>query len=367
MGTLAFRHSFIATMRGFLFERGIVKLIINHAFKNLLPSLSEEEHDGLRSSIHAEGCRDPLVVWRGQIIDGHNRYEICESEGIDFSVVEMEFADDDAAMDWIDKNQIARRNLTPDDFRLAVGRRYNRTKKDAHAGVNQHSSVTDKMSTTTAETIAAESGVDERTVRRAGKLADAVESVQHNEPEIAAQGRPAVIDRAKEILKPHVANNSGDNEWYTPKTYVEAARAVMGGIDTDPASHEEANKVVNAVEYFTTKDDGLKQEWLGRVWLNPPYEGKLIVRFMDKLAESVKSGDTTEATVLVNNATETRWFACLASLSACLCFPTGRIKFWHPRKESVPLQGQCIAYIGENTEKFISEFHQFGIVTTVQK
>ena len=217
----------------------------------------------------------------------------------------------------------------------------------------------------------ADVGIDKKLSSRAQAIAAIPEDDFEETLAEHREEQQAVTARTMETLArkgAHVMHNSGDNEWYTPEPYIEAARAVMGGIDTDPASHEEANKVVKATEFFTAEENGLHFEWVGRVFLNPPYEGKLIVQFMDKLDESVDQGATTEAVVLVNNATETRWFAVLASVSACLCFPTGRIKFWKPGSEkAAPLQGQCIAYIGANAEKFMSEFRQFGIVTTVHR
>ena len=67
-----------------------------------------------------------------------------------------------------------------------------------------------------------------------------------------------------------VQHSSKTNEHYTPALVVERARALMGGIDLDPATCLEANKVVQATHILTEYDDGLAYNWAGRVFLNPP-------------------------------------------------------------------------------------------------
>ena len=88
---------------------------------------------------------------------------------------------------------------------------------------------------------------------------------------------PAAIQVSRKIwgnVQPHVANNAGENEWYTPEEYISAARAVMGGIDLDPASSKEANTVVQAAKFFDLKSDGLSCPWAGR-YLRKPLSRRL--------------------------------------------------------------------------------------------
>lgn len=162
----------------------------------------------------------------------------------------------------------------------------------------------------------------------------------------------------------HVGKNAGDNEWYTPADYIEAAVAVMGGIDVDPASSEAANEIVGAKVFWTMHDNGLARPWAGRVWMNPPYESGLVDKFCARLSSLYIAGDVKEACVLVNNATETGWFHALANRASAMCFPKGRVKFWHADKESAPLQGQAVVYLGLNRDTFREEFSRFGF--TVQ-
>jgi N6-adenosine-specific RNA methylase IME4 len=150
---------------------------IDARIRGLIPELAPEERHELEANLRAFGCRDPLVVWNGILIDGHNRYEICQRHSIAFNVVVVDLPDRAAAEDWIDRNQLGRRNLTADAFKLLLGRVYNRVKKAANDGGKGTPKGTVGQTDPqlrTSETLAAEYGVSEKTIRRAGSFATEV-------------------------------------------------------------------------------------------------------------------------------------------------------------------------------------------------
>jgi len=164
----------------------------------------------------------------------------------------------------------------------------------------------------------------------------------------------------REMLKSDAQRmqSSERNEWWTPEPYIEAARSVLGGIDLDPASCAQANETVRAARYFSVADDGLKQEWKGRVWLNPPYGGRAGA-FVTKLAGSAAAGDVTAAVCLVSShSTDTAWFRPL--WDALLCFTYGRIHFNGPGDAAT--HGSVLAYFGPDRQAFADAFGEFGAV-----
>jgi len=171
------------------------------------------------------------------------------------------------------------------------------------------------------------------------------------------------LQKAQKAQNTHVGKNSGENEWYTPTEFVEAARAAMGGIDLDPATSKRAQKTVRAKRFYTKSDNGLSKKWAGRVWMNPPYSKELLPSFIERYLSFVESGDIEQGTVLVNNATETKWFQELADNAAAVCFPKQRIRFLTPSNEKGhPLQGQAILYSGKRTKTFCKVFSGFGFI-----
>lgn len=155
--------------------------------------------------------------------------------------------------------------------------------------------------------------------------------------------------------------SSNNVEWYTPRPYLDAARRVLGQIDLDPASCAAAQRAVKAKTYFTIADNGLAQQWVGRVWLNPPYSRGVIADFVEKLVEEFEWGCVNSAILLTHNHADTKWFHMALRASNAICFTRGRIRFNHPSgKTGIPTNGQTFFYFGPNPRVFCAVFDAIG-------
>jgi len=87
-------------------------ILIDQEFRTLIPPLSPDEYAGLEQSIIAEGNRVPIDTWQGYIVDGHNRYDICQKHNIPLKPAnELALASREDVKIWIINNQLSRRNL----------------------------------------------------------------------------------------------------------------------------------------------------------------------------------------------------------------------------------------------------------------
>lgn len=163
------------------------------------------------------------------------------------------------------------------------------------------------------------------------------------------------------------------DEYYTPEYIIDAARDVLGEINLDPASCERAQDVVQADTYYDKEDNGLNRDWLGKVWLNPPFSKPQ--PFVMKLIDEYEAENIEAAIILVNNSTETRWGqALLSRYPVCFVGANGerrsRISFWRQTPEEPEKSNrysQMIFYLGKESQKFTNVFSQFGPILERKK
>lgn len=182
-------------------------------------------------------------------------------------------------------------------------------------------------------------------------------------------------------------------EWYTPSPFVEAARTVMGAIDLDPASHEEANRTVKAARFFDRETNGLRQEWHGRAFVNPP--GGEVANFWNRMMHQWRLCNLDQAVWIGYSLEQLQTLQISADggrpgsmlvaayqtpLDFSMCVPRRRIAFVEneakraervekliaagktPNQKSQPSHANYITYLGTNKDEFSRVFSQFGQV-----
>ncbi|MBL0741064.1 ParB N-terminal domain-containing protein [Chryseolinea lacunae] len=157
--------------------------IVKELREYIIP-LNDEELSLLQTSLLHEGCREPLIVWEkdGQLIlvDGHNRYKICQKNGIAFKIRKMPFQNMEEAKVWMIDNQMGRRNLTNDQMSYYRGLRYNslKQKKGGYANVASKG----QKDISTSGKVSKSFNISESTIKRDAKFAEGLDIVGQSNP-----------------------------------------------------------------------------------------------------------------------------------------------------------------------------------------
>ena len=166
----------------------MINLKIDPEFQNQIPPLTDDEYKQLEENILKEGkLLSPLIVWNNTLVDGHNRYEIVqEHPEISFSTMPLPFESREEVLAWICKNQLGRRNLTPEQKKFLIGKQYSvEHRKPGGNGNNQHTAASKKSTSEEAsirKQIAERNNVSESYVVRSEKFMRGVQIIDQMIP-----------------------------------------------------------------------------------------------------------------------------------------------------------------------------------------
>jgi len=195
----------------------IQDIIIDEEFERYLPPLDKVAYADLEQDIINYGCRVPLTLWNGILIDGHNRYSILTKYGLPFETKSMEFESRDHVLDWIILNQIAQRNLTPLQLSFFRGVRYNTNKRIIRneQGINQHNEVKAQsgpkpQNLSTAARLAEQYNVSRNTIKRDAQVANAIVAIGKDSPDTKRSILSGETKITKKQLKELAAGTEDD-------------------------------------------------------------------------------------------------------------------------------------------------------------
>jgi len=146
------------------------------------------------------------------------------------------------------------------------------------------------------------------------------------------------------------------DEHGTPYFLAQAAREVLGEINLDPMSNPVAQKIIQAQNFYTKKEDGLTKPWIGRIWLNPAFSKA--DEAVAKLIGAYEAGICPEALLLIKAAPETRRNQSLAPYPFCEL--NKRVKFLADGNKVQAPFSTLIFYLGKNFSRFKEVFGCLG-------
>src|SRR5260221_1610734 len=334
-----------------------------HEVATIFPMMGDEEYRALVDNIRAKGLLEPIWVYQGEIIDGRNRYNACLETGVEPRF--REWNGNGSLVEFVVSLNLHRRHLTSSQRAMIGTDVEERLAKEAEEKERQRKTTleifpkSDLKPIHAAEQAASIVGTNHHYITDAKRIVE--QAPELKEPIL--NGTLTIPEAKRQLGAPAALLSSESNEWYTPAEYIEAARRLMGGIDIDPDSCDLANETVKADTIYHIQDSGLDHDWPGSVWLKPPYgltdgESNQSI-WTSRLIKQYEEGPTTEAVLLVNSATEAKWFQPLYKY--LICFTDHRIRFNNSQGESSqPTQGNALVYFGKQRKRFIEQFRRFG-------
>lgn len=176
-----------------------MKLQIDPEFRDACPPLTPGEYELLEADVLKNGVRDPILHWKGIVVDGHNRYGIALKHGISFQGKPMNFTDRAEALTWIIRNQIARRNLSKEQIKYLWGK---------HFATLTMPSFDPKKPAKSIRAVAKESGVPRTEVKRAIKFAKEVDDMPAEKRKSTLAGKERRKPKEAEPEKPVITQAS---------------------------------------------------------------------------------------------------------------------------------------------------------------
>lgn len=310
-----------------------LSLLHLHPEADAVPPMTPDEYDAFLVDVDTRGITTPLTVTPdGTVLDGRHRFGAAitlEIENVPIYVADIE---PEAQVDYMVRQAVMRRHLT-------IAER----KTLAATLLRDAPEKSDRI-------VAGIVGLSHPTVANVRDALEADGQLEETTSRIGADGKSRPVPWSRPGMM-----SSDTPEWYTPRHVVAAVAKALGTIDLDPCAEPE--RAVPAARHLTAADDGLTQEWVGRIYMNPPY-GRSIGDWTGKLRAEHAAGRVSEAIALLPARTETDWWASLDA--EYICFIHGRLAF-SDGETSAPFPSAAV-YLGPNGQGFADTFAELGPV-----
>ncbi|MEA5258130.1 hypothetical protein VB264_10095 [Arcicella aquatica] len=254
--------------------------------RSFIPPLLDSELAQLKANLLANGCKDPLLLWEttkdviGEgnvtepayvLIDGHNRYGICKEFGVSFNVQLLSFNSFKEVKEHMIDLQLGRRNLNAQQASYLRGLRYNtekndvsdnlQGKKEGFSSDGQNDHLENAVKITTAERLAKEYNVGEKTIRRDAAFAEGLEKLTPTLRNEVLSGKKKVEKSKIQLLaKSNEKNQSIDDIEKVEEILLQQesnTKEKKSENDSNDIAQEKYNKVLGAInEAYASRNIG---------------------------------------------------------------------------------------------------------------